>query len=90
MEYLDPTDSGLDEAIHEPAPIELAGKVVAFVNNGWTCMSKIGARIASSIGQLYGVRELRFYGVARNKAPTDDVLERVMRECDAAIVGLAN
>ena len=93
MKYLDPT--GEPTAPERSAAVtaklgSIANRTLAVVNNGWQSMARIGERAAEQLRAEHGVREVRFYGIPRNRAAEEGVLARIREECDAAIVGLAN
>ena len=93
MRYLDPTGEAAarDGArVTTPKLGGIAGRTLAIVNNGWQSMSRIGERAAERARAEHGVREVRFYGIPRNRAAEESVLARIREECDVAIVGLAN
>lgn len=90
MKYLDPLGYGTEEPLVTHSAASLAGKCLAIVNNGWASMGEIGRHIGRTVLRERKAKAVRFYEVPRNMAPADDVLERIARECHAAIVGLAN
>jgi hypothetical protein len=90
IEYLDPVPrNGASESVAAVAT-ELQGKVVAFLDNGWSSFGKIGKRLAEVLTAKHGAREVRFYAIPSASPPPRGFLERVASECSAAVVGLAN
>ena len=90
MQYLDPRSSNPAKQLTVPAVSGLKGKTLGYLNNGWTSMTKIGEHIADPLKARYGVSQVIYYDVPRSMAPPDGLLEKVARECEAAIVGMAN
>ena len=90
MQFLDPTSPNPRKALHAKTLRDLKGKRLAFLNNGWMSMTKIGRRIETPLKSTYGVSEVVFFDVPRNTEPPGGLLDRVAREFDAAIVGMAN
>lgn len=90
MQFLDPTSPNPRKAHDTKALSDLKGKRLAYLNNGWMSMTKIGRRIEGPLKNQYGVSEIAFFDVPRNKEPPDGLLEEVARNFDAAVVGMAN
>ena len=90
MQFLDPTSPNPRKAHDPKALADLKGKRLAYLNNGWASMTKIGQRIEGPLKSRYGIAEIVFFDVPRNREPADGLLEQVAREFDAAIVGMAN
>jgi len=89
MQFLDPTSPNPRKSLDRKVLGELKGKRIAYLNNGWTSMTKIGRRIEGPLKAL-GVSELVVIDVPRNKEPPGNLLDDVAREFDGAIVGMAN
>ena len=89
MLFLDPTSPNPRKALDPTLVGELEGKRIAYLNNGWASMTKIGQRIEAPL-KSWGVAEIVHFDVPRNKEPAGDLLDTVAREFDAAIVGMAN
>nr|WP_038207334.1 hypothetical protein [Xenophilus azovorans] len=90
IEYLDPVPRmGAGESV-AAAATELQGKVVAFLDNGWSSFGKIGKRLGEVLVAQHGVREVRFYTIPAASPPPKGFLEGVAADCSAAVVGLAN
>lgn len=81
-----PDPSGL---LHPPRLQALAGARVAWLNNGWGSMRRLGSLIDPAL-RAAGAASVNFYEVPRNHAAAADLLDEVARGNDAAIVGLAN
>ncbi len=90
MQYLDPRNPNVGRKQFVPAVGDLKGKTLGFLNNGWISMTKIGRRIEGRLKSQYGVSQVIFYDVPRSMEPPPGLLDRVVRECQAAIVGMAN
>lgn len=90
MQYLDPAYPRKQGKLFMPAVSELKGKTFGVLNNGWRCLDHMSRRWEETLKSRHGVAEVRFYDVPRSCAPEPGTLERVARECQAAIVGLAN
>jgi len=89
MQFLDPTNPRPSRK-HPALTVELKGARLAYLNNGWLSMTKIGRRIEKPLRDRYGVSEVVFCDVPRNKEPPGGLLDKVAREFDAAVVGMAN
>jgi hypothetical protein len=68
----------------------LGGRTVAILTNRWKSMDRMAERMAAQLKEIHGVAAVPVYGIPINGAMSDEVRERVISECDAAIVGLAN
>jgi hypothetical protein len=90
LEYLDPTSPKNAKGLFVPAVRELRGKTIAFLDNGWSSFAKIGARLDEVLRERFGVAEMRTYPISAASAVPTDLLDRIVRECDAAVVGMAN
>ena len=90
LEYLEPTNPKTGKDLLVPPVGELRGKRIAFVNNGWTCFTKIGVHVEQALRERYGVAGTFTYQIPPSSAPLPGLLLRIAGECDAAIVGLAN
>lgn len=90
MQFLDPTNPNPNAHKGASTVSELKGKKLAFLNNGWLSMGKIGSHIEGPLKSKHGVAQITYFSVPRNTAPPDGLLDRVAREFDAAIVGMAN
>lgn len=90
MQYLDPRSPNPSRSAAVPAIGELDGKTLGFLNNGWASMARIGKNIEAPLKARYGLSRVIFYDIPRSMAPPAGLLEQVARECQAAIVGMAN
>jgi len=90
LEYLDPTSPNTERKLYVPAVSDLAGKRIAFVNNGWLSFTRIGSRIEQVLKDRYGIASFATYAIPTSCAPAPGLLEQVAAEADAAIVGMAN
>ena len=90
MKTLDPRSPNPERKLCVPTLPSLRGKRLAFLNNGWLSMEKIGKLIEGRLLEDYGVREIVFHSIPRNMEPPGGLLDQVARDFDAAIVGLAN
>jgi len=90
LEYLDPVSPNTERKLFVPAVSELAGKRIAFVNNGWLSFTRIGERIAQVLKSRYGIESFTTYPIPTSCAPPPGLLESIAAQADAAIVGMAN
>ena len=90
MQFLDPTNPNPGKALAATQIGDLRGKRVAYVNNGWLSMTKIGRLLEGPLREQHGVKEVVHFEVPRNREPPDRLLDVIAQEFDAAIVGLAN
>ncbi len=90
LEYLDPTSPKPGGDLFVPAIGNLRGKVIGFLNNGWSSFTKIGARLETILREQHGIREVKRYDIPSSGPPVKGLLDTVARECDAAVVGMAN
>ncbi len=90
IEYLNPTSPALERELYVPAVAALEDKWVAFVTNGWASFSKIGRHMEHLLKDRHRIAGMRIYPVPTSPGPGPEVLDQIARECDAAIVGLAN
>lgn len=90
IEYLNPTCPKTGGDLFVPAVSELKGKVIAFVTNGWSSFNKIGVRLEHVLVAQYGIKGVRNYTIPSAMAPEQGLYDRIARECDAAVVGMAN
>lgn len=66
------------------------GKRLGILSNHWTSMDRIARRIVENAATRHGIAEILLYDIPINGPMSAGVEERVLAECDAAIVGLAN
>jgi hypothetical protein len=90
LEYLEPTTPNNAKGLFVPAVRDLSGKTIAFLDNGWSSFARIGARMNDVLRERFGIAELRTYPISSSAAVPTDLLDRIVRECDAAVVGMAN
>lgn len=90
MRYLDPRSPNPSKGLAVPAVGKLDGKIVGYLNNGWMSLTKIGKRIEGPLKEKHGVSQVIYYDIPRSTAPPAGFLEQVARDCQAAIVGMAN
>lgn len=90
IEYLDPVSPNTDKKLHVPAVGALKNKRIGFLTNGWASYNAMGARIEEVFREEHGIREVRRYAIPTSCAPLEGLLDQVVAECDAAIVGMAN
>lgn len=90
IEYLDPTSQQPGGDLFVPAVSDLGGKVVGFLNNGWSSFGKIGSRMHGVLLEKHGIKEMRTYAIPSACQPPKGFLDRVASECDVAVVGMAN
>jgi hypothetical protein len=68
----------------------LVGRTVAILTNRWKSMDRMAERMESQLREVYGAVAVRVYGIPINGAMAEEIREKVISECGAAIVGLAN
>ncbi len=90
MQFLDPTNPNPAKTLAGLRINDLRGKRLAYVNNGWLSMTKIGNLVAGPLRDQHGVKEIVVFEVPRNREPPDNLLGVIAQDFDAAIVGLAN
>ena len=90
IEYLDPTSEKVGGDLFVPAVGDLRGKVIGFLDNGWSSFGKIGSRMHAVLLEKHGIKEMRTYAIPSSGPPPKGFLDRVAKECDAAVVGMAN
>ena len=66
------------------------GCTVGILTNHWKSMDRMAERMGLRLKEIYHAADVRIYDIPINGAMTALVKQRVMSECDAAIVGLAN
>lgn len=82
-----PRETSGTKALVIPA---LAGCTIGILTNRWKSMDRMAERMAARLKEGYGAAAVPVYGIPINGAMSDEVREKVISECDAAIVGLAN
>jgi hypothetical protein len=90
LEYLDPTHPRNAHSLVVPAVRDLRGKTLAFVDNGWSSFAKIGARMNDVLRERFGIADFRVYPISSSSAMAAGLLDLIVAECDAAVVGMAN
>ena len=91
LTILDPVGSPR-EASGTSVPIvpTLEGRTVGILTNHWKSMDRMAAHMAAQLKEVYRAAAVTVYDIPINGAMTREVRQRVIDECDAAIVGLAN
>jgi hypothetical protein len=90
LEYLEPTSPRHAPTLMVPVIGDLRGKTIAYVDNGWSSFGKIGVRVAQVLRDKYGIADFRIYPFSASSAMPAELPDRIAREADAAIVGMAN
>lgn len=90
LQYLEPINPKKAGVLVVPAVRELRGKTIAFVNNGWSSFTKIGARMEVVLRERFAVAQMRTYRISASSGVPATLLDQIARECDAAVVGMAN
>lgn len=90
LEYLEPIVPRSKQGLVVPAVRELHGKSIAFVNNGWRSFTKIGAMMEATLREKFSISAFRTYAVSASSAAPAALLDQIVRENDAAVVGMAN
>lgn len=68
---------------------DLRGKAVAFLNNGWMAMGPMIDQMAKRLRGEHGVAKVIQEETPISSAASDELLDRVAKSADVAIVGLA-
>lgn len=68
----------------------LEGLTVGILTNHWKSMDRMAKRMALRLKDIYHAAAVPLFDIPINGAMADAVKQRVIDECDAAIVGLAN
>ena len=90
IEYLDPTGSISDAKLTVRTIRDLRDRNLAFVNNGWRSFTRIGERMEAALKDQFGLKSMQTYAVPTAGPPESALFDRIISECDAAVVGLAN
>lgn len=90
LEYLDPTSPRNAADLFVPPVRDLGGKTIALLDNGWSSFTRIGTRMGQILRERFGIAEFRTYAIPASSAVPAELLDRVVRECDAAVVGMGN
>ena len=67
----------------------MRGKRIAYVENGWKSFVAMGERVEQMLKEA-GIASFRFYRISTSSAAPAALLDQIVRESDAAIVGMAN
>ena len=78
-----------DTALAPPLAGGLGGKTVGFMDNGWPSMGKLFAHLSKDLKERHEVSAVIHERFPASSVPAD-VLERVVKGCDAVIVALGN
>jgi hypothetical protein len=73
-----------------PVVPTLEGRTVGILTNHWKSMDRMTERMAVRLKEIYRAAAVPVYDIPINGAMADQVKQKVISECDAAIVGLAN
>lgn len=84
MQFLDPTNPNPDKSLVGTHLSDLRGKRIAYVNNGWLSMTKIGRLVEGPLRDQLGVKEIVYFDVPRNREPPDRLLDLIAQDFDAA------
>ena len=90
IEYLDPVIPRKSGQVAVPAVTEVRGKRIAFLENGWKSFVKMGERLEQVLKDEHGVATFRMFRISSSAAAPEALLAEVVRDYDAAIVGMAN
>jgi hypothetical protein len=91
LQICDPTAPVPVQSSTETSPVtRLTGARVAVVNNGWMSMSRIAKLLAERLPADYAVASVQVYVVEPNGGATEAVLQKIEKDADLAVVGLAN
>ena len=93
MKICDPTgvtSKKRDCHASSPSMGGLAGKTVGILSNLWPSYEGMIVRFREQLVDEHQVSRVNYYEIPRTRAASDELLQRVASECDAAIVGLGN
>ena len=91
MKILDPVAPSPAEVSGMPARrTSLAGLTVAVLTNKWVSMDVISNRLSERLKADHKVAEVMIEPVPLNGGAPVDVLARVLKRADLAVVGMAN
>lgn len=92
MKYFDPTGvkKYTETKSSHPLMTTLAGKAVGILSNVWPSYESMIVRFREQLAGKYKVSEIFYYPIPRTFSAPDELLDKVVRECDVAIVGLGN
>ena len=68
----------------------LAGKTVGILSNVWPSYEGMIERFREQLVEKYKVSSIFYYPIPRTFSAPEELLEKVIKECDVAIVGLGN
>ena len=68
----------------------LAGKTLGILSNLWPSYETMVVQFRQQLVNEHRVSRVNYYEIPRTRAASDELLQRVASECDAAIVGLGN
>jgi hypothetical protein len=80
----------VESAVIMPTLSGLSGKTLAILNNGWTSMDRIAARLAEGLKSRYGIGEVLTFAIPTSTPADPTIIEAVVQRADFAVVGLAN
>ena len=80
------------EAGGERLPLleSIRGRRVGILTNHWKSMDRMAQRMVDRLQQGYAASQVTLYDIPINGAMAESVKQRVIAECNAVIVGLAN
>lgn len=91
MDIFVPTASARNVQKMEIASLDmLNGKRIGIVNNGWRSMDAMVPLLTRRLKEQYGVRQVEVFTIGLQHSMAEDILDKIVAECDAAVVGLAN
>jgi predicted GTPase len=90
MIIIDPTSRIVEEEMSTLTSGDLHGKTVGILTNHWLSMDEMSKEIEKRLTADHGVKKVNFYEIPAASAAPNEVIEKAVLECDAAIVGLAN
>lgn len=91
MEILIPTAAtAATQKMPATAVASLTGKRVAIVSNGWRSMEVMAPHLDLLLRARHDVAGIRRFSVHLNRPISQEILDSIRKDCDAAIVGIAN
>lgn len=92
--FINIRDPRTESAVHStktlPTLDQLAGKTMVVLNNGWTSMDRIVARLQHGLRTRHGIGEVVSFAIPVAVAADVAVIDAASKRADFAIVGLAN
>lgn len=69
---------------------DLEGKVIGFLDNGWSSWTKTIDEFEEKLRSQYQVQDVKRWKIPIASEAPEEILQEAADQCDAVIVGLAN